>query len=86
MDSKRNLINCAVAGVLALGLAQAAAAQDKGGEKEKCYGVAKAGQNDCSTAKHTCAGKATRDNAADEWKYVPKGTCGKAGGKTSPRK
>jgi uncharacterized membrane protein len=86
MDTKRRLVNSALAGVLALGLAQAAGAQDKGGEKEKCYGVAKAGQNDCSTAKHSCAGQSTRDNAPEEWKYVPKGTCGKAGGKTAPGK
>ncbi len=81
-DTKRKLISTAVAGMVALGLAQAAGAQDKGGAKEKCYGIAKAGQNDCGTASHTCAGKATKDNAPDEWKYVPKGSCGKSGGKT----
>ena len=53
-------------------------------EKEKCYGIAKAGQNDCGTAKHTCAGKSTKDNAPDEWKYVAKGTCEKLGGQTTP--
>jgi uncharacterized membrane protein len=81
-DSKRKLIASAVAGLVALGLAPATQAQDKGGAKEKCYGIAKAGQNDCGTAAHTCAGKATKDNAPEEWKYVPKGTCEKAGGKT----
>ena len=85
MDSKRRMVNSAVAGLLALGLAQAAGAQDaKGGEKEKCYGVAKAGQNDCGTATHSCAGKAKKDNAPDEWKMVPKGTCEKMGGKKQP--
>jgi uncharacterized membrane protein len=83
MDSKRRLLNSAVAGLLALGLAQAANAQD-GKDKEKCYGVAKAGQNDCGTATHSCAGKAKKDNAADEWKMVPKGTCEKMGGKKQP--
>ena len=53
-------------------------------EAEKCYGIAKAGQNDCGTARHSCAGKATRDNAPDEWKYVAKGTCEKLGGKSTP--
>ena len=86
MDAKTTLLTSAVAGLIALGAAQPAAAQDKGGAKEKCYGIAKAGQNDCGTAAHTCAGKATKDNAPDEWKYVPKGTCDKAGGKTSPPK
>ncbi len=83
MSMNDKLIHTAVAGILALGLAQPAAAQDA---REKCYGVAKAGQNDCGTANHTCAGKAKKDNAPDEWKYVPKGTCEKAGGKTQPPK
>ena len=83
MSSNDRLLHAAVAGLLALGLAQPAAAQDKGEkEKEKCYGVAKAGQNDCGTAQHTCAGKAKKDNAPEEWKYVAKGTCEKLGGKT----
>ena len=84
MDSKRRMLNSAVAGLLALGLAQAAGAQDAKSDKEKCYGISKAGQNDCNTASHTCAGKAKKDNAADEWKLVPKGTCEKMGGKTQP--
>ncbi len=50
---------------------------------ETCFGVAKAGQNDCSTAKHSCNGQATIDNAPDDFKYVPKGTCEKIGGKLS---
>jgi len=66
-------------------VAQSADAQDSK-EREKCYGVAKAGQNDCGTATHTCAGKAKRDNAPDEWKYVPKGTCEKMGGQKQPPK
>ena len=80
------MIQAAVAGILALGLTASVAAgpvTPKAGQ-EKCYGIAKAGQNDCGTARHSCAGKATRDNAPDEWKYVPKGTCEKMGGKASP--
>ena len=84
MNKRRAWLHSALAGVLALGLAPSALAQDKG--KEKCYGIAKAGQNDCGTASHTCAGKAKTDNAPDEWKYVPKGTCEKMGGKTQPSK
>jgi mercuric ion transport protein len=52
-----------------------------GGDTETCYGVAKAGQNDCATAKHSCNSQATVDNAPDDFKYVPKGTCEKIGGK-----
>ena len=83
MDPKNRIVQSAIAGLIALGAAQATDAQATK-EREKCYGVAKAGQNDCGTATHTCAGKATRDNAPDEWKYVPKGTCEKMGGKTRP--
>ena len=85
MSTRKVLLQSALAGVLALGLAPGAHAQSQGKEeKEKCYGIAKAGQNDCGTAKHTCAGKSTKSNAPDEWKYVPKGTCAQLGGTTSP--
>ncbi|MES2127178.1 MAG: DUF2282 domain-containing protein [Pseudomonadota bacterium] len=57
-------------------------------EKEKCFGIAKAGQNDCATASgsHSCAGQSKTDNNGSEWKYVAKGTCEKAGGKTAAAK
>lgn len=53
------------------------------GPKEKCFGVAKAGQNDCANANgaHSCAGQAKSDNSSSEWKYVAKGSCEKVGGK-----
>ena len=84
MSTSSKLVQSAVAAILALATAQVhAQAPDSKEPKEKCYGIAKAGQNDCGTARHSCAGKAAKDNAADEWKYVPKGTCEKMGGKTS---
>jgi len=83
MDKTQRMLHTAVAALVALGVAQAAQAQDAK-DREKCYGIAKAGQNDCGTAAHTCAGKAKKDNAPDEWKYVAKGTCEKLGGKTQP--
>jgi uncharacterized membrane protein len=84
MSTSSKLVHSAVAAILALATAQVHAQASDGKEpKEKCYGIAKAGQNDCGTARHSCAGKAAKDNAADEWKYVPKGTCEKMGGKTS---
>lgn len=51
------------------------------GETEKCFGVAKADMNDCSTSTHGCNGQATVDNAPDDFNFVPKGTCLKIGGK-----
>jgi uncharacterized membrane protein len=52
--------------------------------KEKCFGIAKAGQNDCAsvTGIHSCAGQAKTDMDKAEWKYVAKGTCEKMGGLT----
>jgi len=80
--NQRLIASSALASVLALGLLSGAnAADEKASSKEKCYGIAKAGQNDCGTARHTCAGKATKDNGPDEWKMVAKGTCEKSGGK-----
>lgn len=40
------------------------------GSKVKCYGVAKAGQNDCGANGHACGGYAKTDYDAKEWKYV----------------
>jgi len=85
MNSKRALIRSALAGVIAVGLGQAQAQDSPStAEREKCYGIAKAGQNDCGTATHACAGQAKKDKAPDEWKYVAKGTCTKLGGKLKP--
>lgn len=77
------VLSSAFAAVLALGLAQPAAAQDSG--KEKCFGIAKAGQNDCASlsGSHSCAGQASKDMAPDEWKYVPKGSCKSMKGMTA---
>jgi uncharacterized membrane protein len=50
---------------------------------EKCYGIARAGFNDCFTAKNSCAGTTTRDNEPQAWIYVPKGTCSRIVGGSS---
>ena len=82
MKPSRMLIASAIASLAAGAAASARAhAPDAPASQEKCYGVAKAGQNDCGTARHSCAGKATRDRDPGEWKTVPKGTCEKMGGK-----
>ena len=85
MNKRQALIAAALATVCAASAGTASAAA----EKEQCYGVAKAGQNDCASASgsHSCAGQASVDLSFDEWKYVAKGTCEKAGGKlTAPAK
>ena len=57
----------------------------KAGKIEKCYGVAKAGKNDCQTATASCAGSSTTDLDKSAFIMVPKGTCEKlAGGSPKP--
>jgi len=69
----------AISSLLALGLAAVATpvfAADAP-DTEKCYGVAKAGKNDCAGAAHSCAGQAKVDGGGKDWVTVPKGTCEK---------
>ena len=77
----RLVVSSALASVMALGLVATAGAashaMEKPKDKEKCYGIAKAGANDCAnlSGTHSCAGQSKADNGADEWKYVATGTC-----------
>jgi uncharacterized membrane protein len=48
--------------------------------RERCYGVVRAGRNDCGTAHHACAGQAAADRGADEWLMLPAGTCDRIAG------
>ncbi len=55
------------------------------GKIEKCYAVAKAGQNDCKTASASCAGSSTKNAEASAFLIVPAGTCAKlVGGNSNP--
>jgi len=87
---KRLILQSAIASVLSAGILTAAHAGPvaPSPSKDKCFGVAKAGANDCSSAAgtHSCAGQATKDNDPDDWKYVTKGTCDKMGGSLSASK
>lgn len=80
--NKTVALSAALASVLALGMATNPAVAAEG--KEKCYGVAKKGANDCATANgsHSCAGQSKVYNDPNEWKLVAAGTCEKMGGKT----
>jgi uncharacterized membrane protein len=73
--NQRLIVSSALASALAMGLVGQVAAQDKG--KEKCYGIAKAGQNDCASLSgtHSCAGQTKDDMSPLDWKYVAKGSC-----------
>lgn len=86
--NQKLIISSALAGLVALTAAPGTmAADDKAADREKCYGIAKAGRNDCAGAKpNSCAGKATADNLPDRWNYVAKGTCTAMGGSLKPGK
>ena len=79
---KQTILSVAIGGLLALGLAGTASAADKKMDMEKCYGVAKAGMNDCGSKKagHSCAGQATKNSDANDFVALPKGTCNKIAG------
>lgn len=87
MQDHRALIQSAVAGLFAAGLVVAAGpAVAADAAKEKCFGVAKAGQNDCGSkySKHSCAGQSKVDNDPNDFKYVAKGSCEQMGGSLKP--
>lgn len=79
MTKRDFLIAAALAGIVAAGVNTAQAASEG---KEKCYGITKAGANDCANAAglHSCSGQAKIDNDPNDWKYVADGTCADAGG------
>ncbi len=72
--NQRALIAATAASLMTLALASAPVAAQ---EKEKCFGIAKAGQNDCANlaGTHSCAGQSKVDMDKGECKYVAKGTC-----------
>lgn len=77
--NRRTLINSAISGLIAVGVSSVAL-QASAAEMEKCYGVAKAGKNDCQTANSSCAGTSKTDGQKDAWVLVPQGTCAKLNG------
>lgn len=81
---KQKMLSVAICSLLALGLASNASATDKKMDMEQCFGIAKAGKNDCSSNKsaHSCAGQGIKNNDPMDFVAVPKGTCDKIAGGT----
>ncbi len=79
MKHSESMIASAIAGILALAAISTAQAakHEAPAATEKCYGVSKAGKNDCQTSTSACAGTAKKDNDKSAWLLVPKGTCEK---------
>jgi uncharacterized membrane protein len=75
--TRQTLVAVALAGLATASMNAAQAADTN----VKCFGVAKAGQNDCaSKSSHSCAGQSKVDNDKQDFKTIPKGTCEKMGG------
>ena len=86
MQNTRYVITAAIAALTSGGMLASTTAQAAGAvvcaEQERCYGVAKAGKNDCATSSSVCSSSAKQDNQKDAWIYVPKGMCLKVAGGT----
>ncbi|HJX18671.1 MAG TPA: DUF2282 domain-containing protein [Acidiferrobacterales bacterium] len=84
MQNTRYVITAAIAALTSGGMLASTMAQAAGvvvcAEQERCYGIAKAGKNDCATSSSACSGSAKQDNQKDAWVYVPKGMCLKVAG------
>ena len=76
MTQRNTMITAAAASLMSLAMLSVPLVAHAA-EKEKCFGIAKAGQNDCAnlSGSHSCAGQSKVDNGKDEWKYVATGTC-----------
>jgi len=85
VNNSTKLITAAIFALSTTGLLVSADAMAAKDDMEKCYGVAKAGKNDCQTATSSCAGTSKMDDQKDAFIAVPTGTCSKiAGGSTTP--
>ncbi len=89
MDMSKKALNTVIASAFVMTMAASATAPSRANaaEKEKCYGVVKAGKNSCGSAdgKHSCEGQASVDGSGQEWTYLPQGLCDKlVGGSTTP--
>ena len=86
MNTRHNTLSAAVSSLLVLGLASGNAVANHTNplEKnmEKCFGIAKAGKNDCAGNKsaHACASRASKSGDPLDWVVLPKGTCEKISG------
>ena len=83
--NSRDAINAAallaVAGAMIAAVAASVRHGDSGGiERERCYGITRAGNNDCANAVHSCAKQAQADGDQREWIAVPKGSCTRLAG------
>lgn len=85
MNKTLTVASLAVALGAAMTIAAGPVAAQPAADKEKCYGVALKGKNDCKAGAGTsCAGTSRIDHQGNAWSLVPKGSCEKTASKTSP--
>jgi uncharacterized membrane protein len=75
MKTKTALISTAVTSLLAFGMVSLSAQAADEANTEKCYGIAKAGKNDCASNGHACSGQSKTTADKKDWIKVPTGTC-----------
>lgn len=87
MKTSKVIAHSALASLFAVTVMAASTPVEAGKKKmEKCYGIVKAGKNDCQTANSACAGTSEVDGAKDAFIALPKGTCEKiVGGSLKPK-
>jgi len=87
MKNSKLIAQSALASLLAVGVLTVSQPVEAGKKSmEKCYGIVKAGQNDCQTSNSACAGTAEIDAKPTAFIVVPKGTCDKiVGGSMKPK-
>jgi uncharacterized membrane protein len=85
---KNSYLYSALVAAVSISVAQAESTQAEN-NRVKCYGVSKAGENDCwGTSRdgeyHECPAWSTEDNDPYAWAYLEKEECSSKGGKLSP--
>jgi len=86
VKTKTALLSTAVGSLLAFGMTAMTAHAADDPNTEKCYGIVKAGKNDCAGAAHACAGQSKTEANGKEWVKLPKGTCERiVGGSTTAK-
>lgn len=74
MNKKQIVASLSAIALLAITTQGSDASAEK---KEKCYGIVKAGQNDCTTNTTSCSGSAKKNAQKDAFIFLPKGLCTK---------
>ncbi|HEC20587.1 MAG TPA: DUF2282 domain-containing protein [Gammaproteobacteria bacterium] len=88
MKNSKLIARSALVSLLAVGVLSTVSEPVEAGKKkmEKCYGIVKAGQNDCQTSNSACAGTAEVDAKPTAFIVLPKGSCEKiVGGSLKPK-